>query len=63
MTRTEAYRRVRQTSTPERVVRYRIHEEECPAHGTDDGKTRCRCRKKKRYGYGVELLTHDQTRW
>ncbi len=61
MTRKEAYRRVRQTSTPERVVKYRIHEEACPAHGSDD-QTGCRCRK-KRYGYGVELITHDEMRW
>lgn len=54
MTLREAQRRVRQTSTPERVVRHRVHEESCPAHGgTGMG---CRC-ERVRHAHGVVLDT------
>ncbi len=59
MTRKEAYRRLRRTSTPEKVVRYRKHDRErCLA--VDDEMTgippaTCSCTGKPRYGYGVVL--------
>ena len=62
MTYRQAHRRMRQTSTPERVVRYRLHEEGCPARGGADTQhgiqpMGCRC-SRRRYGYGVVLDGH-----
>ena len=45
MTRAEAYRRIRQTSTPEHVVRYVIHAETCPTFASSGfvPAPYCRC--------------------